>query len=73
VERDQGPARRDQRGAVTSSGSGGALPQGDDRKQADDADNDQRGLEQATHHVGERDALALAPTEQNCDSSGKPP
>jgi hypothetical protein len=34
---------------------------------------DQRGLEQATHHVGERDALALAPTEQNCDSSGKPP
>jgi hypothetical protein len=50
--------------------SGGVLSQRDDREQAHDAHDDESGLQQATDHVGESHAFALAPDDREQDGGG---
>ena len=64
MDGDQRPAGQDERRVVGPGGAGEVLAQRHDREQADDADRDQRGLDDAHGHVAERQAFALAPEDR---------
>jgi hypothetical protein len=61
VQGDERLRDGDQRAVIGASGSCVALAQRDDRQDADDADDDERRLQQATGDVAKGDARVLAP------------
>jgi hypothetical protein len=61
---DQRPAVQDEGRVIGPRGACEVLAQGHDREQTDDADRDERGLDNAHGHIAERQAFALAPEDR---------
>jgi hypothetical protein len=59
MDGDQRLAGDDERGSVCAGSSREVLPQGHDRKEADDADDDYGGFKDTSGDIAEGDAFAL--------------
>jgi hypothetical protein len=60
----------DGQGGVVGPGAGDVLPQHDNRQEADEADDDERGLHDPKGDIAERDRFALPPEDREQHNGG---